>query len=113
MKNLIAFDTKGIELTVEEIIKLEDAENKMSDLMRRFRKFLNRHSRNMSYNNDAADCLLLYLDFYPQIFAMEYGEISRDAIKWALAENIKANRRLIDKIQEVEKNLNLEIHQIW
>ena len=67
----------------------------------------------MRDNNQTTDGLLIFLDKYPELFAAEYGEINRDIIKWALSENIKKNRELIDKIQEIEKELNLEIHQTW
>ena len=113
MRNLIAFDTTGIIETIEQKAEREAAEKHCSDLMRRIRKMLNRQSRNSRENKDIAKCFALYLDKYPQLFALEYSEINRDVLKWTFNEDITINRMLIDKIQGVEKNLNLDIHHIW
>ena len=113
MRNIMRFDTTGIIETLEQKTEREAAEKHCSDLMRGVRKMLNRQSRNRRENKDIAKCFMLYIDKYPQLFASEYGEINRDVLKWAFNEDIKTNRMLIDKIQEVEKNLNLEIHHIW
>jgi len=83
------------------------------NIMRKVRRLFNRQSKYMTDNNETTDGLLIFLDKYPEWFANEYGEINRDMIKWALAENIKKNRAMIDKIQAIEKALNLEIHHTW
>ena len=75
--------------------------------------FFSRQSKNMRDNNQTTDGLLVFLDKYPKLFVNKYGTINRDIIKWALAENIKKNRALIDKVQTIEQELNLDIHHEW
>ena len=59
------------------------------------------------------DTLLIYLDKYPELFAEQYDEISRDMLKWSLNESIKKHRTMIDKIQEIERELGLAMHHEW
>ena len=91
----------------------QDFEQWRKSLMKKVQRLFNRQSKYMTDNNQTTEGLLLFLGKYPELFADEYGVINRDIIKWALAENIKKNRALIDKIQEIEKELNLEIHHKW
>ncbi len=91
----------------------KDVEKWLTALMKKATGLLERHQKNMTDNNETTDALLLFLDKYPELFADTYGEINRDMLKWALAENSKKNRQLIDKIQEIEKTLNLDIHHEW
>jgi len=76
-------------------------------------KIINRQSRYMWDNNKTTDAVIEFLDVCPDMFAVIYDTMRRDMVKWALNENIKKNRALIDKIQAVEKDLNLEIHHEW
>ena len=76
-------------------------------------KIINRQSKYMLDNNQSTDVLIEFLGQCPHMFTNVYDAIGRDIIKWALNENIKKNRALIDKIQAVEKELNLEIHHEW
>jgi len=106
----------NVELSVADVgvgCDPREAEQWLNSIMKKVQKLFNRQSKYMTDNNQTTDGLLIFLDKYPQLFAEEYGEINRDMIKWALAENIKKNRALIDKIQEIEKELNLPIHQEW
>ena len=82
-------------------------------LMKKVNRLFDRHSKYRTDNNDTADGLFIFLDKYPELFVQEYGTINRDMLKHALMENIKKNRMLIDKIQEIEKQLNLEMHHEW
>ncbi|MCL2061346.1 MAG: hypothetical protein FWH03_01800 [Firmicutes bacterium] len=95
------------------VVKEQDLDKFFETLMKRVTKLFQRQQKYMTDNNDTTDALLFFLEKYPELFADEYGTINRDMIKWALAENIKRNRALIDKIQEIEKKLNLEIHHEW
>ena len=91
----------------------EEVRKWIKTFMRKIERLFIRQSKYMHDNNQTTECLLLFLDKYPELFASEYGEINRDMIKWSLSKNMDYNRLLIDKIQEIEKKLNLEIHQIW
>ncbi|MCL2796977.1 MAG: hypothetical protein FWD58_02860 [Firmicutes bacterium] len=91
----------------------EDVEAFFESLMERVKKLFARLSKYMTDNNQTTDGLLLFLDKYAELFACDYDTISRDIIKWSLAENIKKSRALIDKIQEIEKRLGLDIHHEW
>ena len=104
-----------VELTEKKHVAVleENVEAFFESLMKRVEKLFARHSKYMSDNNETTDGLLLFLDKYPELFACDYDIIARDMIKWALAENIKKNRALIDKIQEIEKKHNLDIHHEW
>jgi hypothetical protein len=101
------------DLPTTETAKPENYDQWEKDIMKKVQRLFNRQSKNMTDNNQTTDGLLLFLDAYPELFADKYGMINRDMIKWALHENIKKNRELIDKIQEIEKELNLEIHHEW
>ena len=87
--------------------------NENKNLIRQVTKTFNRVSRNMRENNQSIDALILFLDNYPELFADNYDEIGRDMEKWVLSESIKKNRKLIDKIQEIERTLNLAMHDEW
>jgi len=79
-------------------------------IMRKVNRLFERHSKYMTDNNQTTDALLIFLDKYPELFASEYGAINRDMLKWSLNLNILKNRALIEKIQEIEKELKLEVH---
>jgi len=104
-----------IELTEKAGVAVDskDVQKWLDDLLKRIDKLFKRLSKHTTDNNESIDCLFLFLEKYPQFFIDEYGTINRDMIKWALAENIKKSRQLIDKIQQIEKDHNLEIHNIW
>jgi len=75
-------------------------------------KLLNRHSNNMSDNNETIVVLLMFLEKYPMIFAHDFGMIERDMIKWSLKRNIEHNQKLVEKIEQIEKDFNLPLHGI-
>jgi hypothetical protein len=82
-------------------------------IMKKVAKLFKRQAKYMVDNNETTDALLVFLEKYPELFANEYEMVARDMIKWALTENIRKNRALIDKIQEVEDNLGLEVKKKW
>jgi len=92
---------------------IEQFEKWHREIMKKVQRLFYRQSKYMRDNNQTTDGLLLFLDKYPALFADYYEEINRDIIKWALNENIKKNRLLIDKIQEIEDSLGLEMHHRW
>ena len=104
-----------IELSKKQSVPVleKDIEEFFSTLLKRVKKLFLRQQKYMIDNNETTDGLLLFLDKYPELFELEYDTINRDMIKWALNENIKKNRNLIDKIQEVEKKLGLDMHHEW
>ena len=72
-----------------------------------------RQSNLLSKIDEVNKMLSIYLDKYPELFAEEFGEINRDMIKWQLYESIKKYRSMIDKIQEIETDLELDMHHEW
>jgi hypothetical protein len=113
--NLTLNDIAEIELSEKKpvVVQEQDVDKFFDTLLKRVKKLFLRQQKYMVDNNETTDGLLLFLDKYPELFELEYDTINRDIIKWALNENIKKNRALIDKIQEVEKKLGLEIHHEW
>ncbi len=113
--NLSLDEIAEIELSEKKpvVVQEQDVDKFFDTLLKRVKKLFLRQQKYMVDNNETTDGLLLFLDKYPELFELEYDTINRDIIKWALNENIKKNRALIDKIQEVEKKLGLEIHHEW
>lgn len=113
--NLSMGDIVDIDLSKEKsvVVQERDLEKFFTTLMKRAKKLFLRQQKYMVDNNETTDGLLLFLDKYPELFELEYDTVNRDMLKWALNENIKKNRALIDKIQEVEKKLGLDIHHEW
>ena len=81
--------------------------------MKRADKYFEKKSEHMQRTDDYLDMLMIFLDKHPEMFAEEYGEINRDMIKWQLSEHIRKCRGMIDRIQEIETDLNLEMHHKW
>jgi hypothetical protein len=98
-------ENKQTELTEKDIEKYFDT------IAKHLSKLVNRIHNNMSDNNQSIDFLIEQLSQEPNplIFALS-GEIgTRKFLKWALAENIKRNQALIDKITEIEKARDLPL----
>ena len=66
-------------------------------------KFITRISKNMGDNNQSIDLWLENLDSEPPIYVLSSEIGARKFFKWALADNIKRNQALIEKITEIEK----------
>ena len=99
--SLSAFDT------YEQFEKFQKA------VMKRADKYFNQNSDYMQKIDNRIDMLLIFLEKHPEVFAEEYGEINRDMVKWRLAEHMEKCRKMIDKIQEIEIDLDLEMHHKW
>jgi len=113
MKEMIDLELELPDVGVAYPQTMAQVEQWHKSLMRRVEKLFARQSKYMTDNNESTDCLLIFLDKYPELFRDEYGEINRDMIKFALHKNIEKNRELIDKIQEIEKYYNLPMHHEW
>ena len=87
----------------------KEAKKRLKVLLRNIEELLICQSDYMHENNQTTECMLEFLIVFPKLFAQEYGEVARDMLKWSLNENIIMNRQLIDKIQEIEDTLNLEV----
>ena len=99
--SLSAFDT------FEEFEKFQKA------VLRRANAYFNQNSTYMTKISDRFDMLHIFLEKHPESFAEECGEINRDMIKWELATHMEKCRKMIDRIQEIETDLNLEMHHKW
>jgi len=96
------------ELTAEQQEEKEIA--KYFDTMaKHLYKLTTRISKNMGDNNQSIDFLLEHLDSEPLVFALSSEIGARKFFKWALADNIKRNQALIDKITKIEQKHNLPL----
>ena len=98
----------------EEVYENEDAAAKayysyLSGILKQARKLFSRQRKYMADNNETTQALLLFLKEFPDLFAHNFSVGDREIIKWALGENIKQNRILIDTISGLETGLCLPL----
>jgi len=111
--NTVLDNLGEIEDALDDGVDHAEVGKQITAFMKKVDRLFIRQSKYMYDNNETTDCLLEFLDKYPELFVTEYGETNRDMIKWALNQNMQKNRELIDKIQEVEKRLGVDIHKLW
>ena len=107
----IEFNVPDVSLSVFD--KYEDYEKFLKAVMKRADKYFNKTSDLMYKANDYIDMLLIFLEKHPEMFAENSHEISRDMTKWALSTHMDKCRKLIDRIQEIEDDLKLDMHHKW
>ena len=88
----------------------EQYEKWLEVLINHFEKLHNKKSIYTEKAENIIDMLLIFLDKYPELFAENYGEVSRDMMKFVLYRHIDKCQKLVDKISQIEKDLNLPIH---
>ncbi|MCL2228540.1 MAG: hypothetical protein FWC00_01780 [Firmicutes bacterium] len=82
----------------------------LSSLTKYFDKIFAMKSKHMERTGDMIDMMLIFLDKYPELFAENNDEVTRDMIKFSLNQHIIKCQRFIDKIDGIEKDLDLPIH---
>ena len=91
----------------------KEYEKYLNELVKNFERLQIKNSNLGDKMHSNLDMMLIFLSKYPELFAEHYGEINRDMLKWSMFEHIKKCRALIDRIQEIEKELKLDIHHEW
>ena len=107
----IEFNVPDVSLSAFD--NYEEYEKFLKAVMKRADKYFEKKSQHTQRADDYIDMLMIFLEKHPEMFAEEYGEINRDMIKWSLAQHIEKCRAMIDRIQEIETELNLDMHHKW
>ena len=101
------------DISLSSFDKYEDYEKFLKAIMKRADKYFDKTSDLTHKTNDYIDMLLIFLEKHPEMFAENSHEISRDMTKWALSTHMDKCRKLIDRIQEIEDDLKLDMHHRW
>ena len=113
LEDLLEFEFNVPDVSVSGFETYEDYEKFLRKVMRRATTLLHRNSTHMDKMKSNLDMFLIFLEKHPEMFAEDYGEINRDMVKWAYHEHMKKCREVIDRIQEIETELNLDMHHKW
>ena len=101
------------DVSISAFDEYEEFEKYQKAVMKRADKYFNKTTDLTHRTVDYIDMLLIFLEKNPEMFAENSHEISRDMTKWALSTHIDKCRKLIDKIQEIEIDLDLDMHHRW
>ena len=113
LDDMLSIEFNVPEVSISSFDTIEEYEKYLRSVMKRADKYVNQNSDYMQKIDDRIDMLLIFLEKHAEMFAEEYGEINRDMVKWRLSTHIDKCRKIIDRIQEIETELNLEIHHKW
>ena len=73
------------------------------------KKIRRKLSRDIQKNSDISDGLVRFIESNPELYFAGIGETENDMLKWALSENIKNTKALLDKIHEYEDKTGFPI----
>jgi hypothetical protein len=113
LDDLLSIEFNVPDVSLSAFDNYEEFEKFQKAIMKRADKYFEKQSDLTHKADDYIDMLMVFLEKHPEMFAENSHEISRDMTKWALAEHMAKCRALIDRIQEIEKDLNLEMHHKW
>ena len=79
-------------------------------LQNHFEKLYGEYSKTLDKNNRILDMMFTYLNKHPELFAEAHDEVSRDMMKFFFEKHIDKCQAIVDKISQIEKDLDLPIH---
>jgi hypothetical protein len=113
IKEMADLEFKIADMSIGDFTDEQQFQKFIDALKKQAGKYFFKQGEMITKANDNIETLLTYLVKYPELFAEDYDEINRDMIKFFLVKHMDKCREMIDRIQEIEKDLNLDIHQIW
>ena len=110
MADLVDMEFTLPDITVGAFDNQKDYEKWLDKLIWNFEELHQKNSELMDKMNRNINKMVIFLSKYPELFGENYGEVARDMMKFFYYSHTDKCEKLVDRISEIEKELNLPIH---
>ena len=111
MKEMLDIEFNVPDFSISNFDTGEQYHKWLEKLSERFEKLYMKQQENFAKDNGIIEMMLIFLDKYPELFAENYAhEVSRDMMKFYIHSHMDKCQKLIDRIEQIEKDLDLPIH---